>query len=418
MLCLEEYEALQASTNESMVIQYLTPHLQKLVIKAGEGLGKSLRLVNSENHPWVETIGDPKKPDMFIAHPAVYKLVKTSADEKCDGAKFLFGIPGSFDLRDMMEVPIIEAKRLIGPEDFQAFGEGIDYVSCLCAFDEESDVPLDKQRILSTKCILIASNGFWLVNFESTIPIHCLHGTWTDAGSAQAIVDFIQYKRPEIERLWESALENLMTKFEVHLIEPDYHGEMSSFLGMGADGRVFRVLDSKDNEYAMKCAASLDGISKLREEWLVHEKFGERLSNCKCAAKLHKWHFNDEKKFAGLLFTPVGKPLQQKKYAIQSAVEGLKLLCSAGIQHNDARLPNVIWANHQAVWVDFRRSFGIDSKLQGGKSFVQSLKVFVESCNAGIKTNGAEFDMAASNYYLNDDFDAISFYLRPVWAWR
>jgi predicted Ser/Thr protein kinase len=419
VLLSQDYAAVQTLHNESAVVQYLTPYLQKLVMEAEKGLGKPLKLVNSENHPWIRTIGDKKKPDMFIAHPAVYKLNKSPADAKYDGENFLFGAPGSHDLRDMMEVPIIEAKPKIGNQDFQAFGEAIDYMSCLSVLGEVDGVPEDEERILSSKGMLIASNGFWLIKFESAIPIHCLHGVWTDPGSAQAIVDFIQYKRPDLERVWEDAISHMISIFEVDLIEPDYEGELSSFLGMGADGRVFRVCDPKDKmQYAMKCVASDKGFKSLRQEYMFHELYGERLSKSKSAAKLHKSYFHDKNKIAGLLFTPVGEELPETKYAMESAVEGLRLLCSAGVRHNDTRLPNVVWMKNdrKAVWVDFQRSFGIDSKLQGELYFVQSLEVFAESCNAGIEIADPCFSSAASKYYRDGDFKAISSYLRSFWS--
>jgi hypothetical protein len=415
VLLQHQQEELSGSHNESSVICYLTPHLQAMVKEAAVGLERPLRLVNSERHAWLQTSGDSKAPDMFIAHPAVHELVKTEGDKDYDGSNFLFGKPGGWDLRDIMEVPIIEAKRAIGPQDFEGLGEVINYVSCLCAFKGE-DAPVDKERILSTKCMLIASNGFWLIKFEASIPIHCLYGTWVDAGSRQAIVDFIQYMKPDIDRLWENAIDNLVDQFEVTLAEPEYQKKPSCFLGRGADGRVFRVCDSNGQEYAMKCVASKDRFSRVREEWFAYDKVQKRLDLSNSAAKLCKSYFDEGNKFAGLLYQPVGEPLPKTKYAMKSAIEGLKLLCAAGVRHDDTRLPNVIWVEKKAFWIDFRSAFPTDSKLQGQESFVQSVMVLAESCHVGIDVAGPKFREAASTYYVNGDFNVISEYLKPYWA--
>ncbi len=415
VLLQHQLEELSGSINESSVIHYLTPHLQGMVKEAADCLGRPLRLVNSERHAWLQTSGDSKAPDMFIAHPAVHELVKTEGDKVYDGSSFLFGKPGGWDLRDTMEVPIVEVKRAIGPRDFEGFGEVINYVSCLCVF-KGKDAPLDKERILSTKCMLVASNGFWLIRFEASIPIYCLHGSWVDPGSRQAIVDFIQYMKPDIDRQWENAIDSLVDQFEATLVEPKYQEIASSFLGRGADGRVFRVCDSNGQEYAMKCVVSKEGFSRIQEEWFAYDKVQQRLELSNSTAKLCKSYFDEGMKFAGLLYQPVGKPLPAAKYAMESAIQGLKLLCAAGVRHDDTRLPNVVWANDKAIWIDFRSAFPIDSELQGQQSFVQSVMVLAESCHVGIHVADPKFREAVSTYYVIGEFKIISGYLRPYWA--
>jgi hypothetical protein len=99
-------------------------------------------------------------------------------------------------------------------------------------------------------------------------------------------------------------------------------------------------------------------------------------------------------KIAGLLYQPVGKPLPETMYAMKCAIQGLKLLCSAGVHHGDTRLPNVIWANDKAIWIYFRSAFPIDSQLQ----FVQSVMVLAESCHVGINVDDPRFSNLLHNW--------------------
>jgi hypothetical protein len=419
VLTWEESEILVKKESESGVIQFLTPYLQKITEQASLDLGLPLRLVNSERHCWIQSSGLKKlAPDMFICHPAFYQLDRTSKDKEFDGEGFLFGKLADNILRDGLEVCAVEGKVHIGPQDFEALGDGINYSSCISIFGrtQEADIPLDKTRIMTNKVMLIASNGFWLVTCRGGQALKCEYGSWTDPGSTGSILLFIKERTQETPRRWETAIEKLLSKLGLSLLEPAYgNGISTCFLGRGGGARVFRVLNRNGEECALKCVSSEKEWRKLRVELDTFKELKDNLEQSDCAVKLcGSFVEKTERSYAGLLFQPVGVKLPQSKTAIESAINGLKALCLAGICHHDARKPNVIWSKEKAVWLDFESAYSVETAAEKEEAFVSDLQTFVASFGEGIDTMKQEFRLKAVAFWSSGSRD-IFFNLSVLW---
>ena len=60
-------EAAQRCDSEGILVQYLTPFLQRILERDG------MCVVNSEDFPWLKTTGAPQKPDLFLTSPWCYE---------------------------------------------------------------------------------------------------------------------------------------------------------------------------------------------------------------------------------------------------------------------------------------------------------------------------------------------------------
>jgi len=337
---------------ESRLICWFTPHLQRLVDKAGAKVGKML-LVNSERHPWVldPHLGAASKPDLFCVHPAFWKEQKSATDQEHDGPGFCFGVLAEWTCRDCVEC-VWEWKVQMGNDDFSALGEGIEYCKRLSHLNESTRSTLDVARARGTRLIVCDWKTFFLVRCMDGIPVECSVGSWASCGSEEAVVNFLS---AEVSRTWASVLGSVCIQLDVEL-------DGQSFLGCGAVGRVFKVTARNGAPAALKVAFGEDGCSNLRAEFHVYQAFQQRLSgitSVTCGTgHCHDWgdKHQGHPAFAGLLLTPLGGKLPQSKSAMRSALQGLKRLSEEGFKHGDARQPNVIWnaAGGQAVWVDIR----------------------------------------------------------------
>lgn len=177
---------------------------------------------------------------------------------------------------------------------------------------------------MHVKVMLIASNGFWLLTCRAGQALTCEYGSWTDPGSEGGILDFIKKPSTKSPRRWETAIENLLSKLELTLQEPDYSNGMSScFLGRGGGARVFRVLNRSGEQCALKCVSSEKEWRKISEEHKTLLELKEKLEQSKCAVKLSgSFLKKTERSYAGLVLQPVGVELPQSKRAIESAVMG------------------------------------------------------------------------------------------------
>jgi hypothetical protein len=95
-------------------------------------------------------------------------------------------------------------------------------------------------------------------------------------------------------------------------------------------------------------------------------------------------------------------------------MEALRKLAQAGISHNDARYHNVLWAEGKAVWIDLERATFINEIAEKEDSFVDDLRVFVNSFNRGLDTNDASFRNLALEFFHFQPAGILN-YLQLLW---
>ena len=360
--CLE-LAALEC-TDESALIHWFTPHLQRVVARASDKTGKPLMLLNTERHPWVDDPhrGAKSKPDMLVAHPALCKLNKTDGDAKYDGDGFWFGECAHFDLRDSVTA-IMEWKVQMGSNEFKALGEGIEYARRLSHVNSQhSTISADDVSI--TRVVLADREGFQLLTCLSGHAESCVVGCWSDPGSMGALVSFLTPEEP----CWLEALHKICEQFQ---LQP----KDCCFLGRGGTGRVFSVIEEGGRKLAVKVALCDIGCTMLAAEKASLEN--PKLEPLGFTVSSRGWFMDAQRRFAGLLLHPVGEKLPMTKQAISSAINALVELAHAGLCHGDARLPNVAWVDGEsALWLDLRT---LSETTNPGASCTQDIITFATS---------------------------------------
>jgi hypothetical protein len=334
---------------EWALMQKLTPKLRGLVAKAAEKIQTSLVFVNSERHFWTLDPhgGAPTAPDFFITHPCVWKETTSDVDKRVNGDGFCFGLLENWDCRDCLEV-VGECKVKMGPDEFSALGEGLDYLARIAACGKHSrhrNVRTD--RIESGRVVICDADKFYLVRAVNGFPHECHHGKWTDRGSAEAFVDFIASK---VDRAWTSALSDICERALIHLDLPEPGSKSCCILGSGAYGRVFRARDENHCGVALKLALDQRGIDAISSEKIAYQN--EALGEADATTTMIQHVQN--KCSAALVIKPLGVPLPKTRTSIASALLGLLKLSRQGLKHGDARVCNAIWieTESRALWTD------------------------------------------------------------------
>jgi len=387
VLSRQEAENVPVNCSESELIQWFTPHLNQLVELASKQVGSPLVLVNSERHGWVEDpspLGASSKPDMFVCHPAFWKSIKGPADKQDNSGNFRFGVCAHWDLRDCVNV-IVEWKLNIGLGDFSALGEGLEYARRIMHTGNNTSVPLDDPMVRITRVILADREKFYLVLCQHGVASKCDWGMWSDPGSEDAIIKFIQ--NGALHRRWVDAISSLCSEFKVTLV---HDIDNPCFLGRGASGRVFRVRTPDGGcECALKVVLDNPCCSMIREESYNYESSKDQLAGLGCVVTISHMFTSPDRKFAGLLSSPVGVSFRRIKQHIVPAVMGLKSLALSGFRHGDARWPNVVIHKGKAVWLDLRTLDRVrgDDLCTRDSAFFADLMTFVDSLPGGRNVN-------------------------------
>jgi hypothetical protein len=399
---------------EAEVVRWFTPYMKEIVACASLIIKSPLALVNTERHAWVEDkhfMGRPSAPDMLVTHPAFFRFIRTNADIQTNAHGpnpngFLFGKLAHWDLRDAIEV-IVEWKLDIGQNDFSGLGEGIEYARRIMHIaNEDRHCPLDESKVSITRVIIADRKGFQLVVCMGGCACECVVGKWSDTGSKDTLIEFIAAKQ---DRKSVNAIDQLCKKFSCEVVTPTQ--ESRCFLGRGSTGRVFRVSrvqqkGSGSQQFALKVALGELGCSRIRDEVDNFTKLFDTLNELSCVVTMVSSHIESNKAFAGLLLGPVGEELPRTKHAILAAIDGLKQLAMKGLYHGDARLPNVVWLNNKALWLDFRTMIHVS--LQPGDSFIADVKMFVESFHVSV--NMEVIEKEAKKYFtgVSSSFNSTS----------
>lgn len=424
-----EYMALQDMqfSNESQLIKHLTPTLQKIVCDAASKSGYALVLVNSERQAWVEDPngGEASKPDMIVLHSALYTRYKTSVDRELDGPGFNFGHLANFDLCDSISATL-EWRVNIGDNHHAAFGQGLDYVRRMGDFDfsgvhHEDDVVEQRLMVADKK-------GFALSEVWRGRAISYRHGSWSSPGSRDAICDFFTMKR-----LWLDALNASCSELKVTPILPSCDSGSSSFLGRGAQGRVFLVRRLESGEadagatpptpLALKISIGSAGCNFLIAEAKRYEEMARKFASASpsITTTLEGSYVDVDMRYASLLLSPVGTRLGPPftMYQIRAALISLRQLSVQGVYHGDARWPNVIWvgdgSSGSAIWADFQTSVILTSV--SADRFAADVRTFWKSFhqNEGVDI-GSDFRLAAQTFLADEgSIKPLLHFFQSVW---
>lgn len=167
---------------------------------------------------------------------------------------------------------------------------------------------------------------------------------WVDSGSERVFLDFIvEALNPWMHLLWSAC-----NVFSVNLVDND------AFLGAGATGRVFKVLRADNSMVALKIIRR--DLSLLMVE---STKMKAAENTGVVATVLEDYKLLDNGNGAGMLISPVGVPMSREMLTediVMTIVRHLFILHSAGIQHGDPRVPNLIWSQQRFLWIDLMYS--------------------------------------------------------------
>jgi hypothetical protein len=399
---------------ERQIVQLLTPSLQDIVQEASVVVGYKLVLVNCEKHEWVvdtDKHASNTGPDLLVAPPAFFKWNESEDDEKHGGDGFVFGEPSEWHLRDSLQ-GLVEIKKKI---EKATVGQ-IMCVADRCSRQSPSGARIDEKRIRVNFFLLGDTTEFYLMECLGKEAVHCTFGEWTDAGSREAVVNFLAQK--PLHNSWLHAITELCDAFSVTIVEPTRQDRC--FLGLGADGRAFQVQSVEGERYALKVTLGDSRCSNIFEEYQKYIIFKDILVKSGSFVSLVGHHVDDNRQFAGLMIKPVGEPLRTTKKHIMSALSSLKALTGAGLKHGDARVQNVVWVTSmgKAVWLDLRSASAYKT-CDPAEVFAHDVASFVASLQMTLEEERVE--AAAKQFYcepnrLKEKDTLLYSLLRPLWS--
>jgi hypothetical protein len=207
--------------------------------------------------------------------------------------------------------------------------------------------------------MLCDGSTFAMVQCKNLVFSDVTVGSWTEPGSIQCICDFSNRKND-----WLVLLNNICGQLNLEL---HINCKLkTAFLGAGAMGRVFEVIDKGTNEiYALKLVlgrndqGSIDHILTLaRGEFNAMKEMAE----CGCVMNVVDDSFKsctETVQGVGYLMTTIGEKVLVKSKKNRNAIfmSLLELHC-LGRTHGDARLANVIRISigdkkFKYVWIDW-----------------------------------------------------------------
>ncbi|KAI9338547.1 hypothetical protein BDR26DRAFT_919438 [Obelidium mucronatum] len=326
----EETAAILSKIGEEKV---LVVHLTHIL---GKILTKNLVIVNSEEYKWLEQApdlseGSRLKPDLFVTYHGVF----CHRDEPRDKGRelrqtfrkeyqeiFYFGIPEEM-LHDSIVIMDVKLKLSFN----EAFGKVVIYLQKLPE---------------SSRAVLFDNFQCWLIQSRGHVVVKVWTFKWTDSGSSKVFSDFVEGGLGS----WLACLSSACDTFGVHTVNSD------SFLGAGAHGRVFKVVTENNTLAALKIVSKNLSILSSESRALADA------STTGIVAKVLK-PFTKTSNGAAMLIAPVGQPVLRSSLTETRLLQILKCLFklhSAGLEHGDPRLANIIQHEDQLLWIDFMDS--------------------------------------------------------------
>jgi tRNA A-37 threonylcarbamoyl transferase component Bud32 len=377
-----------AISHESYLCWQMTPYLQALFEQIGI-------VVNSEDYKWVRTYSGEQrnymKPDFFVTLKGLMASRDSSGlpytkalRDKTESVEYDFG-EMLWEIRDCMRV-LIEFKNKLSPEHFGKVviylqhlsrdSQGCMYYGMLC---DDTDI------ILVSCCDSMVCSRYEL--------------KWTSPGSQAFIRNFVYP-----QNRWMQLLNLSMSHFGVQL-----QGDRA-FLGMGKNGRVFRVQE-EGRVLALKIVLSPD-------DGLAQSVFAEHrtLRDFK-SKKLPVVTVLEDEAFGvyaegddhclGVcyLMKEVGTPITVKNADELRAVFMLLFaLHSQNEFHGDPRLTNIICFEGELLWIDFFKLHVSTSSQDFMKiNFERDIKTLTGSVSKFCtvrKDDSLAFDTLVSTYAI------------------
>lgn len=248
---------------ESYFVEWFTVKFQKFVSQFSQSWPNDYVLANSETHRWLKFKEYPyaafSEPDLFFCHKAIFKEVNSTSLTRClnfdssfpcDRLRGEIPDPSLYD-----SVVLIDAKLTDSDE---AFGELINHVNQLTDF----------YPFKTFRGILIFLKGLRLIKFFKGVVISEVTALWSDIGIFEFLLEFLK-PHTSLEAMFALCSEKLNVSF-TH----------SSFLGVGKDGRVFKVQDLAANS-VMSSSTSRGNFRALKillDNNITVKKFGNQIS--------------------------------------------------------------------------------------------------------------------------------------------
>jgi hypothetical protein len=305
------------------------------------------RLVSSEDFRWLPTAGSARhdqKPDLIVLHPAFY------TSKKSGKRNYVCGIPSSPIF--FKELKVIDVK-LRDPNT--AFGEHVIHLNHL--YDNISN---NSGEPIVTRGAVADKSGIRLVECLMRAPISVMSVQWTDKGGAKAFSDFFKKSSQDLEKTNGFILNEVCKDLNVLIVESKPDECEPCFLGAGAMGKVFKVQDREQNQYALKIVLGESDTRMLRRE---HAMLGEicsanPTSSDQFTVIADKYcEIRSDKTIvgAGFLMKPVGKPMNRKDpNHFQLGLKALLKLHKLSRYHGDARAANMLLSNGHVILCDLR----------------------------------------------------------------
>ena len=381
-----EMRVLRALTNEESVVEYMTPHLQRVFNSLG------LMVVNSERLPWlVEPNGEKKKPDIYLIPVWGYTKRTHDSSGNQDDVNRRFGTVEDTRLYDL--VRLFNCNCSV---DNHARGECIMHMQLLTHKQTDAS-QVTRGSIFGKKFLeLLEVNQNVLTRMETV--------DWTSGGSVKCIQDFIGQRASP----WYAAPQLLLAHTTSTFVIADPHkipNLLCSFLGAGALGRVVLLATTDPaypqrqqlSNYVLKMCLLADSV-KLSSERHRLKKHAEQCE-CSCMARPCSELLLAEG-LCGYILSPAGLSQVTR---LQLKQEGKTIFLKVGqalhrlhdhnpsIIHGDPRIHNLINARGEQgqtdlFWVDLADSPGTlsDNAAELSIHFKCEVIILVESMWKGM----------------------------------
>eukprot|EP00286_Rhodomonas_abbreviata_P009539 CAMPEP_0181333594 /NCGR_PEP_ID=MMETSP1101-20121128/25766_1 /TAXON_ID=46948 /ORGANISM="Rhodomonas abbreviata, Strain Caron Lab Isolate" /LENGTH=427 /DNA_ID=CAMNT_0023443427 /DNA_START=42 /DNA_END=1325 /DNA_ORIENTATION=+ len=325
--------------NEHELIVVFTPALCAVCTDAG------LEFVNSEEEKWIHTQFDHadnyQKPDGCSTIPNLYirgnvhryDILRTLREEY--NADYRFG-KGIWAIRDMYKV--WEYKIKVVPADK---GKAYSYAVHLSRGD----------RYTTYFVILCDAVDLYIVSAKDAVVMTVQKTTWSTAGSRELLMKTLNTKSK-----WHELLDKCCEELHVSVV---------GFLGAGAFGRCFEVVDGSGKRFALKVVLTVHQGGRTLENGtlqeyrlLLSDKLSEVPHVVRVANDSFRWlSWFDVSLGVCYLMTQVGMPLEQESCkhhdTFRKVLAALIKIHSCKVCHGDARCANAIMLDGTVLWIDF-----------------------------------------------------------------
>jgi hypothetical protein len=233
---------------------------------------------------------------------------------------------------------------------------------------------------------MIRSSGNTIVDVEI-----CL---WAQSGSKQRLVEFLNVRDP-----WLDAANVLCEALDVTILDLSASENSSAFLGVGANGRVFKLSSGR----VIKIVAG-EKTDKVEREYVLMLQYQKQEDIQELIFPVVENSYRSGTivgvDYAGYILAQEGKPISfpisiKVKDALAEALYGLH---SNGVIHGDPRIENALILNGAVKWIDFRDTDPVTTKV----SMRRDVQILNQSINGHESSLDAGKTAAAIDAYVND----------------